>query len=462
MKSKILNIMASVLVVLGVGCNDETEELLAPKVLKADMYFEVGGGSGQIELSAPPENVRVVSGDQWCSASKDGSVVNVSVQANTTISGRTALIALSYRGIEDILVTVSQRGAVFDIANPLLETGCKAASLRLTIRQDAPVSNLAPDVDWLHPTMDADTLVVAVDDNKSLSARTGTIEVTSAGVTIPVTVTQEAMIFSIAQRLINSAVGGGTYSVTVVSDFDFTPVTSETWLHPSIDANTVVVVVDAFTGGSGFGRNGIISVVSGVETLAVSVKQSTREPTYAELLGEYTFKAKLYSDWYYPGTEFVSTLRLEALNPASRTYSATIENYLPDNSFLGYGYGTPYQQFPLTVRYSNGTLVIRNNQLIAEDCVDFFDIYWDVYFFAAAAPTYYDYSTNPNLSYVGQWNGSQTTPVFTFVDGGYSANFKVVGFVPFWWDLYYDGDYDMLDLDLFLGDWEITKNDPIP
>ncbi|MDR2564301.1 MAG: hypothetical protein LBC98_10245 [Prevotellaceae bacterium] len=458
MKSKILNIIASVLVVFCFGCNNETEEILAPKVLKADMYFEFGGGSGQIELSLPPENVRVVSGDLWCSASKDGSMVNVSVQANTKISGRTAMVALSYKGIEDILVPVSQKGAVFDIPNSSIETDCKAITLKTYMRQEAPLS-IETDADWLHVTVEPDSLVIAVDDNKSLSPRTGILELTCAGVTIPVTVEQAAMRFSVSRSFINSPLDGGTYLIFIENDFDFTPSTSDAWLHLSIDGNVLEVEVDALPPSAYPRRQGSITIVSGLETLTVSVQQVYRTLTYNELLGEYTIKVKLINDMYYGSTEFVSTLKLEPRT--SSTYYATIEDYIPDNGFFGYAYDTPYEQYPFIVTYSNGALVIRNNssQLIGIDCIDFFDIYWDIYFLAAASAE--DYSFDTNLRYVGEWNGDENVPVFTFMDGGDVPNFKVIGFMPYWWSIY-DETYDMPDGSLLLYDWVLTKNDPIP
>jgi hypothetical protein len=71
-------------------------------------------------------------------------------------------------------------------------------------------------------------------------------------------------------------------------------------------------------------------------------------------------------------------------------------------------------------------------------------------------------SDDPDLAYVGTWNGSLSSPAFTFVDGGADPNFNVIGFVPYWWTVIPDNpDYSLPDPGLLLFDWVLTKKEPI-
>ncbi|MDR1881949.1 MAG: choice-of-anchor J domain-containing protein [Prevotella sp.] len=111
MKTKIGNILVLfALILLCPGCGDDTESPVAMVVLKADTSFGSAGGSGNIELSEKPEKAIVTVGSEWCSVSINNASVGVTVEKNVYMSGRTALISLSYPGTEDILIPVSQAG----------------------------------------------------------------------------------------------------------------------------------------------------------------------------------------------------------------------------------------------------------------------------------------------------------------------------------------------------------------
>jgi hypothetical protein len=111
MKTRILKIWALFILILSVGCNEETKETNLPKVLKANTAFEASGGSGSIELSLAPEKAEVITGSEWCSVSLSGAVVNITIQKNVYMMGRSALIVASYSNMEDVIFPVSQAGA---------------------------------------------------------------------------------------------------------------------------------------------------------------------------------------------------------------------------------------------------------------------------------------------------------------------------------------------------------------
>jgi hypothetical protein len=112
MKTKIWKIISVLLVlILCSGCgNDDIENTQAPQILKADISYEAEGGSGSIELSVNPVSAKVITGSEWCSVSLSNVIVNVTVQENAYMMGRSAMVAVSYSGIEDILIPITQTG----------------------------------------------------------------------------------------------------------------------------------------------------------------------------------------------------------------------------------------------------------------------------------------------------------------------------------------------------------------
>lgn len=108
----LLNICAFALCILFVGCSDDdgmpTTEL---EVLSNTAKFDAAGGEGKI-LVQSPSSITAVTEEDWCNVSVSGMTVNVVVPVNTTIMGRTAMVAISAGG-ETLRVPVYQAGDVF-------------------------------------------------------------------------------------------------------------------------------------------------------------------------------------------------------------------------------------------------------------------------------------------------------------------------------------------------------------
>lgn len=80
------------------------------KVKEANIIFESEGGAGYIELMAP-STITAQSNSDWCTATVSGTTVNLSVEPNVGITGRSATITI-HSEKESITVTALQAAAV--------------------------------------------------------------------------------------------------------------------------------------------------------------------------------------------------------------------------------------------------------------------------------------------------------------------------------------------------------------
>ncbi|MDR1672028.1 MAG: hypothetical protein LBS09_00980 [Bacteroidales bacterium] len=467
MKNKLIY-YAVLLAFFVAGCSKDNEkEGTILKVIESRFDITVKGGTGTIIVET--NGVLDAKSDaDWCEVvSVSDNTVTVAIAAYDGLPNRTATVTLT-AGDRKEKVAVTQTGTKFFATPNSFESGSKTATYKTVIYHDMAFT-VQSAAEWISGTVNTDTVIITVDDNKTLSNRTGAMEITAGIVTIPITVTQSAMRFSLSQNSINTGKDAAVYKVAVTHDFDFEAATADSWLHVSVTAgngttpDTAVIVIDALDPNASE-RQGVVSVTSGSETLTVAVKQVPRILTYAELPGEYTITAELYSSLYYSGTTFTATLTLE-VREEGKSYNATIDGYFPDNAFFADTYGGQYEQYPLVINYVNGSLVIPNGQLVAKDADEDFDSptawIWEVYYFAVSQTL--SISDDSALTYVGKWDGALDTPVFTFDDGGVSSDFAVMGFVPYWWNRVPDDEnYDFPDYGLILYDWVLTKNDPIP
>jgi len=286
---------------------------------------------------------------------------------------------------------------------------------------------------------------------------------------------EEETILNVVETHFNITEKGGTGVIVVETNAALTAESNVDWCTVSVSGRQAVnVSVSANNGLTN--RTATVTLTAGDKTAKVPVtqegaKQPSRILTYEELLGDYTLTAKLGGDWYFEGTTFTSTLHLEPLEEYEGiAYKATIDGYMPDEAFFGYHLNGTFEQFPLVFIYYEGNLIIPNFQLIAMDSGVWEDeenneppmeLEWAVLYIAVSSQ--FDISDDDELFYIGQWNESLNKPVFTFTSLSPHSDFQVIGFAPYWWNVEPDDEeFDVIDEDLFLYDWILTKKEAIP
>jgi hypothetical protein len=197
MKKKIDIIFFFLLTMLCLSCERESGfEVPEPqlKVIEADVIFETLGGNGFIELMAPGP-VTAQSNAEWCSVSVSGSTVNLVVEPNTSMGGRTATITIRSNG-ETIAVTAVQTASIMwlkDFKTSSLALMSEGGTIATAVKSSYPIK-VDSKPDWITYKFENDSLYLTAEPS---IPRKGSITFSSEGRTI----TYEILQFSYAGLL---------------------------------------------------------------------------------------------------------------------------------------------------------------------------------------------------------------------------------------------------------------------
>jgi len=192
--------------VIATSCSDD--ELVGSytnessiEILKSDVLFEARASQGSIEFNAP-EAVTVTSQRDWCHASLSGNTVNVSVETNDGLQGRSSVVTL-HCGKDSTNIVVQQRGVyfVFNAGN----TSISAPTDEATTLSYPFTSNLDMEVttenDWIKPSISDGVLTVSYLANNTGTVRRGSVKVKSGAFETDIKVSQFDFDKDIAQHI---------------------------------------------------------------------------------------------------------------------------------------------------------------------------------------------------------------------------------------------------------------------
>lgn len=150
------------------------------KVVESQIIFETTGGTGYIKVMAS-EQVTAISNQNWCTVSLSGNTINLAVEANEGMGGRTAIIAIK-SGAETTTVTAVQTGAFVwlkDFQNgQSLQFLSEGSTLKTAASSSFPITVEKPD--WISYEFANDSLYLTA---AAGSPASGTIVFTSGGLT---------------------------------------------------------------------------------------------------------------------------------------------------------------------------------------------------------------------------------------------------------------------------------------
>lgn len=197
------------LVLLGNACGNDTVGLETEKsvtILKSDLLFEPLGRTGFVEVQAQGVVTAELQSD-WCSASVEGNMVSVTVEDNGSFEGRTALLTISADGAQ-VQLPVQQRGmALGSLPKNNDHIGNAGGRLSYYIRHDLPF-NLTTEDEWIHATMDGDSLHVDIDRNADVRLRRGVLEYECAGYTGQLDIVQYDLDTILGDWYLGGSMGG--------------------------------------------------------------------------------------------------------------------------------------------------------------------------------------------------------------------------------------------------------------
>ena len=160
-------------------------------ILSSDLIFEPLGRTGSVEVQAFGTITAELESD-WCTATVNGNVINVTVEDNNTFEGRTALLIIHADGAQRKL-PVQQRGMALGSLPVSSHHSPKAGErFSLYIRHDLPI-HLNIDDDWIHAEVVGDSMIINVDRAPNNAIRRGLIEFECGGFESQLDITQYDM-----------------------------------------------------------------------------------------------------------------------------------------------------------------------------------------------------------------------------------------------------------------------------
>ena len=259
----------------------------APKVtIAASDYLFISPKSIAVSSSSGSTSFSVISNVKWSvsddaswlTATKKRSKIDVSYEANTSTSSRTASITATGKGVTET-VTVIQSGASASLdISPNSQT-VDASSGSTTFSVSSNVSwSVSDDASWLTASQtDGSTITASYNSNTSTSSRTANITATgTGGVTETVTVTQSGASASLDispnSQTVDASSGSTTFSVS--SNVSWNVSDDASWLTATqTDESTITASYEMNTSTSSRTANITASGTGGV-TETVTVTQS--------------------------------------------------------------------------------------------------------------------------------------------------------------------------------------------
>ena len=172
--------------------SDDATYTPTPKleIANADLMFEAEGGTGSVTVNGTGA-LTAETTSQWVSLSFSGNTVNVTVDENVELSGRSATITLKADGAE-AQVSVTQKGSVYGLGGETsysLDDAKKTLRIGVVHTSAVTVKSLA---DWITASFDEekDQIVIVASANDSGWRRTGQVAFQTGIVQDTITISQ--------------------------------------------------------------------------------------------------------------------------------------------------------------------------------------------------------------------------------------------------------------------------------
>ena len=194
---KIFSILCMLAMTLSfVACSDDNDEGAAYNrpssisIVKSDVLFSANAGTGYVQVSTGAPLI-VEGGNDWCDAKVvSDSTVEVSVNNNEGIDGRSCILTLK-SGVDSVNVTVQQQGFIFSLTGvtSALSCGDAATTKRFALKTNGTPSVVA-DADWVIASIVEDSLQIGVKANATGHLRQANVKISFGEFTDSIKVSQ--------------------------------------------------------------------------------------------------------------------------------------------------------------------------------------------------------------------------------------------------------------------------------
>lgn len=352
---KYISILIMLLCVGFISCDDGSNDVPAFKIAGNEMDITAVGGKVTVTLSMDGE--KATSDQTWCVPSVSGKTVELTLEKNPSLEGRTALVTVT-KGTESISFPVTQPGNLIPTPDSdAVEFDAHGGEIKIPVRNALPFRvELEDDVTWVTARVDGSTLVLNAETNYTRNSLTVTGKLISEGLESEFTVTQSGIVLTPEKTSVLMYNKGDEIKIMVNSTLTFEADSDQDWL--TITPGEDFITLSAKNNSGQPLRTATVTLTSMGLTAEVEVTQ--RPTIYSDYLGSWTL--------------------IEDNNGTPIVYNLTISESLKGSTYKVIGWGKSIvakdSQFALEAVFDEATQYIYIPQQLnlgtySEDGEDF-------------------------------------------------------------------------------------------
>ena len=280
---KYVTILVMLLCVGFVSCSDDSNDIPAFKIAGNEMDITAVGGTVVVTLSM--EGEKATSDQSWCVPSVSEKTVKLTLEKNTALEGRTALITVT-KGEESISFPVTQPGnLVPTITTEGVEFDAHGGELEVPVRNALPFSVVVKDdASWLKANVNGSTLVIEKEKNYTRSQLKTTVKLISEELESEFVVQQSGLVLTPEKSSLVMYNKGDEATIMVNSTLDFEASSDQDWL--TITPGEDFITLTAADNSGEPARTASVTLTSMGLTSTINVTQ--RPTIYSDYLGGWT------------------------------------------------------------------------------------------------------------------------------------------------------------------------------
>lgn len=210
--------------------------------------FPASASTGSITFEAKGL-VTVTANNEWITATVDGNRIDITVDQNNALTGRSGTITVKCGNATDN-ISIIQSGIIFkyDKIEPI---SINSDAWTQSYNADATVPiEVSDDADWINTSIADNKITIAIEANMTLIPRSATITVKCGDLEYSIPVEQEELkfpLFKIQTLRVNDSQSTKTYEFKADIPVKFT--TEADWVQADFANNTVSIATEANTTG---------------------------------------------------------------------------------------------------------------------------------------------------------------------------------------------------------------------
>lgn len=280
---KYISILIMLLCVGFISCDDGSNDVPAFKIAGNEMDITAVGGKVTVTLSMDGE--KAISDQTWCVPSVSGKTVELTLEKNPSLEGRTALVTVT-KGAESILFPVTQPGNIIPTPDSdAIEFDAHGGEIKIPVRNVLPFRvELEDDATWVTARVDGSTLVLNAETNYTRNSLAVTGKLISEGLESEFTVTQSGIVLTPEKTSVLMYNAGDEVTLKVESTLEFNVSSDQEWLEVTKGDGSILLKAGDNSGKAR--RTATVMLTS--EGLTATVNITQRPPIYTDYLGSWT------------------------------------------------------------------------------------------------------------------------------------------------------------------------------